>query len=107
MDLHDSPEEAAFRADARAFLEEHAPRDMPDYYDDEVDHESFLAKSRAWQRKLYEANWASITWPKEFGGRGLGPIEQIIWNQVVGRVGLGESLSFVGVAFTGPTIIAH
>jgi alkylation response protein AidB-like acyl-CoA dehydrogenase len=107
MDLRDSPEEAAFRAEARAFLEEHAPSDMPDYYDDEVDHEAFLAKSCAWQRKLYEANWASITWPKEFGGRGLGPIEQIVWNQEVGRVGLGESLSFVGVALTGPTIIGH
>jgi alkylation response protein AidB-like acyl-CoA dehydrogenase len=107
MDLRDSPEEVAFRSEVRAFLEEHAPRDMPDYYDDEVDHELFLAKSRAWQRKLHEANWASITWPKEYGGRGLGPVEQIIWNQEVGRVGLGESLSFVGVALTGPTIIAH
>jgi alkylation response protein AidB-like acyl-CoA dehydrogenase len=107
MDLSDSPEEAAFRAEARAFLEENAPRGMPDYYDDEVDYEAFLAKSLAWQRKLYEAKWAGITWPKEFGGRGLGPIEQIIWNQESGRMGLGESVAFAGIALAGPTIIAH
>ena len=63
MDLRDSPEEAAFRAEVRAFLEANAPRDLPDYYDDQVDHEAFLARSRAWQRTLYDAKWASITWP--------------------------------------------
>jgi alkylation response protein AidB-like acyl-CoA dehydrogenase len=107
MDLRDSPEEAAFRAEVRAFLETNAPRDLPDYYDDQVDHAAFLARSRAWQRTLYDAKWASITWPTEFGGRGKGPVEQIIWNQEQGRAGIGESLSLVGVAMAGPTLIAH
>jgi len=107
MDLRDSPEEAAFRAEVRAFLEANAPRDLPDYYDDQVDHAAFLARSRAWQRTLYDANWASITWPTEYGGRGMGPVEQIIWNQEQGRAGIGESLSMVGVAMAGPTLIAH
>jgi alkylation response protein AidB-like acyl-CoA dehydrogenase len=107
MDFRDSPEQAAFRSEARAFLEAHAPRETPDYFGDEIDHEAALAGSRAWQRKLFEANWAGITWPKEYGGRGLGPVEQIIWNEEQSRVGLGESLFLVGVAMTGPTIIAH
>jgi len=107
MDLRDSPEEAAFRAEVRAFLEANAPRDLPDYYDDQVDHEAFLARSRAWQRTLYDAHWASITWPVEYGGRGLGPVQQIIWNQEQGRAGIGESLSMVGVSMAGPTLIAH
>jgi alkylation response protein AidB-like acyl-CoA dehydrogenase len=109
MDLRDSPAEAAFRAEARAFLEAHAPRNLPDYFDDDVDldAEAFLDLWRPWQHTLHEHGWASITWPKAYGGRGLGPIEQIIWNQERSRAGIGESLFVVGIGLAGPTLIAH
>jgi alkylation response protein AidB-like acyl-CoA dehydrogenase len=107
MDLRDSPQEAAFRAEARAFLSAHAPRGMPDYFDEAFDEESFLAASRAWQRTLYEQRWTALTWPVEYGGRGLGPIEQIVWNQELARAGLGESMYVVGIGMAGPTLIAH
>jgi len=108
MDLSDSPEEAEFRAEARAFLEQHAPREkMPHYGEDSVDHDRHFEMALAWQRTLSEHGWASITWPREYGGRGLGPIEQIIWNQELARAGIGESLFMVGISMAGPTIIAH
>jgi alkylation response protein AidB-like acyl-CoA dehydrogenase len=107
MDLRDSPHEAAFRAEARAFLEQHAPAGLPDYFDDQIDAETYVGHSTAWQKKLYEHGWAAITWPRECGGRGLGPLEQIIWNQELTRAGLGDSLFLVAIGLAGPTIIAH
>jgi alkylation response protein AidB-like acyl-CoA dehydrogenase len=107
MDFRDSPEEAAFRAEARAFLEAHAPRSLPDYFDDSIDLETYVEQSTAWQRTLYAHGWASITWPAQYGGRGRGPVEQIIWNQELARVGLGDSLFLPAIGLAGPTIIAH
>jgi alkylation response protein AidB-like acyl-CoA dehydrogenase len=107
MDLRDSASEAAFRAEARTFLEAHAPRDLGHAYDDTVDEEKLLADSKRWQRILHDHGWAALLWPREYGGRGLGPIEQIIWNQELGRAGVGESIFVVGIGMAGPTIIAH
>ena len=107
MDFRDSPNEAAFRAEAQAFLEAHAPENLPAYGDETVDEREVVAQARQWQRTLFEHGWASIIWPKEYGGRGLGPIEQIIWNQELARVGIGESIFLQGIGLAGPTIIAH
>ena len=108
MDFRDSPGEAAFRAEARAFLTAHPPTRMPDYFDGtEGDAAATLALWRAWQQTLHAHGWAAITWPREFGGRGLGPIEQIIWTQELARTGMGESLFVVGIGMAGPTLIAH
>ncbi len=107
MDFRDSPAEAAFRAEARAFLEAHAPRDYAHAYGQNVDEDALVRNQRAWQRTLHEHGWAALTWPKEYGGRGVGPIEQIIWNGELARAGLGESIFVVGIGMAGPTIIAH
>jgi len=107
MDLNDSPEEAAFRAEARAFLEAHAPRTKRDLYDEGADEAALLAESRAFQRTLHEHGWAALLWPKAYGGRGLGPIQSIVWNQELARAGIGESIFVVGIGMAGPTIIAH
>jgi alkylation response protein AidB-like acyl-CoA dehydrogenase len=109
VDFRDSPHEAAFRDEARAFLTQHAPKGLPDYFDADLDldHDAFLGLWRPWQQTLFDQGWASITWPKSFGGRGLGPIELIIWNQELARARVGESLFVVGTGLAGPTIIAH
>jgi acyl-CoA dehydrogenase len=107
MDLRDSPKEAEFRAEARAFLEAHAPEQPIDVFDEDSDEENLLERSLRWQKTLFEHGWAAMTWPREYGGRGLGPIEQIIWNQELARAGFGETLFVVGIGMAGPTIIAH
>src|SRR5438132_7510942 len=66
-----------------------------------------LAARRAWQGKLAEGGLAGVTWPKEFGGQGLGPIEQVICNQEIGRAKVPGILDAIGVGMLGPTIIAH
>jgi alkylation response protein AidB-like acyl-CoA dehydrogenase len=107
MDLDDSPAEAAFRAEARAFLEAHLPRDLGDLFAEGQDETAFLRGARAWQATQADHGWAAITWPRQYGGRGCGPIEQIIWNQETARLGLGRSLFVVGTGMAGPTLIAH
>lgn len=110
MDLRDSPDEAAFRSEARAFLDAHAPEGgLPtdNYADPDADAAAILEKNRAWQRALHEHGWAALGWPKQFGGQGRGPIEGIIWNQEQARANIGESLFMVGIGMAGPTIITH
>ncbi len=108
MDLSDSPEEAAFRATARAFLDRHAHQAPPDLDpSEETPWETRLATLKAWQRLLFDEGWVAITWPTEYGGRGLGPVEQIIWNQECLRAKVPAPVGIVGIGMAGPAIIGH
>ncbi len=108
MDLDDTPEQAAYRAQVRSWLQEHKSEapilDGPDAIRDE---DEIVAARRAWQGKLAEAGLAGLTWPKEFGGQGLGPIDQVICNQEIARAKVPGILDAIGVGMLGPTIIAH
>jgi len=108
VDLDDTPEQAEHRAKVRAWLEQHrgeAPvLSGPGALTDEAE---IVSARRAWQGKLAEAGLAGVTWPKEYGGRGLGPIEQVVCNQEIARAGVPGILDAIGVGMLGPTIIAH
>lgn len=88
MDLHDSPEQAAFRARARAFIRAHAPWEQAAQvrklryagkpFADEAD---WIALSRRWQRAKHDHGWACLVWPREYGGQGLSPIENVIFQE--------------------------
>jgi len=85
MDFNDTPQEAEFRAKARAGLEKNAePIDPdetgPDMLGEREDPET-IARAKAWQAKKYDEGWAVLTWPKEYGGQGLGRMENVLWNQ--------------------------
>ncbi len=82
MDLRDSPELAEFRSQLREWLSrnlsnEPEPKDMA----------ARFAFARDWQKKLYAAGWYALSWPTETGGRGLGPIEEAIASEELGRAG--------------------
>ncbi|MGB9183364.1 MAG: acyl-CoA dehydrogenase family protein [Solirubrobacteraceae bacterium] len=105
MDLNDTPQQAEYRAQARAWLEdnrEQAPPRSGSYEDS-----AYIDARRAWQRKLAEAGLAAVTWPTEVGGRGLGPIEQVTVNQEISRAGVPGILDVIGIGMLGPCLIAH
>jgi acyl-CoA dehydrogenase len=105
MDFNDTPQEAEFRAAARAFLEEHAPRFVVDGRGERDDDP--LARAKAWQKLKQENGWACLNWPKEYGGRGATPMEMIIWGQEEGRFDLPTGPFAIGLGMCGPTIMSY
>src|SRR5262245_48500532 len=104
MDITFTPEEERFRAQARAWLAENAPTHEPPEHDLKARREFDLA----WQRKLFDAGYAGISWPKQYGGRGASLMEQLIWYEEFARAGAHEpSTLFVGLNHGGPTLIAR
>lgn len=105
MDLNDTPEQAQYRAEARAWLQanrEQAPPRSGSYEDT-----AYIDARRAWQGRLAEAGLAAVTWPRELGGRGLGPIEQVTVNQEISRAQVPGILDVIGIGMLGPCLIAH
>jgi alkylation response protein AidB-like acyl-CoA dehydrogenase len=111
MDFNDTPEEAAFRAEARAWLDANAelrkPDDPPiDVLGERSDPEVIKA-AQAWQKKKALAGWTCITWPKEYGGRGGTSIQNVIWNQEEARYKTPPNIFGIGLGMCGPTILTH
>jgi len=98
MDLNDTPELAAYRETVRAWLDEHK---------DEAPPRDDVEARREWQRKLAEGGLAAVTWPADYGGQGLGPLNQVVVNQEIGRAGVPGIFDVIGVGMLGPTLIAH
>jgi alkylation response protein AidB-like acyl-CoA dehydrogenase len=113
VDIDDTPEEAAFRAEARAWLEAHAiPRGHPDDFSSGLwtgayDEATYIDRCQDWQRTLYDGGWAGITWPKAYGGRGGPPIHQVIFGQEQARFGVSNGAFMISIGMAGPTILAH
>jgi alkylation response protein AidB-like acyl-CoA dehydrogenase len=110
MDFNDTPEEAEFRAKARAFLDANAelkgPEDAAESVIERDDPETIRA-AQAWQAKKFDNDFACITWPKEFGGRGGTPIQSVVWNQEEGRYKTPPNIFVIGIGMLGPTIMTH
>jgi len=113
VDFDDTPAEAAFRAEARTWLETHAvPKGHPDDFsnghsDDTMSDADYADRCRRWQRRLWDAGWAGVAWPKSFGGRGGRPIEASIFAQEQGRFGVSSGIFAVAHGMVGPTLMRH
>jgi alkylation response protein AidB-like acyl-CoA dehydrogenase len=90
VDLRDSAEESAFRAELRAWLQTNRPQDP-----------------RSWSRALHEAGYAGITWPVPFGGGGRAPSFQAILLEELARAEAPSHLNTIGLGMAGPTIMVH
>src|SRR3954465_15942649 len=108
VDLNDTPEQAQYREKVRAWLDEHKG-EAPEVRGTRAgaEDDAYVDARRAWQGKLAEGGLAGVTWPKEYGGPGLGPIEQVIVNQEIGRAGAPGILDVIGIGMLGPCITAH
>ena len=105
MDLNDTPEQAAYREEVRGWLEDHRAQAPP--RSGSPEDTEYIDSRRAWQRQLAEAGLAGVTWPEEYGGRGLGPIEQVTVNQEISRAEVPGILDVIGLGMLGPCLIAH
>jgi alkylation response protein AidB-like acyl-CoA dehydrogenase len=101
MDLTLSAAEEAFRDELRAWLEDNNPGREP------PGDEAAFEFRRAWQRKLHQAGWAGVSWPREYGGRGATLVEQAIFNEEMVRARTPSVANVLALAMGGPTVIAH
>ncbi|WP_273183973.1 acyl-CoA dehydrogenase family protein [Hyphomonas adhaerens] len=104
MDFNDTPEEAAFRAEARAFLEKHLKPKGSERAS--RDRANMLEKAKAWQKTKAENKFAQITWPKEWGGRGGTAMQNVIWGQEESKFDAPTGPFAIGLGMCVPTVIA-
>lgn len=100
MDFRDSPDEAVFRAEVRGWLHDNwAPHAL---------HAGLpeVGQHLEWSRKLHKAGYVGLTWPTEYGGRGLSPSYQAIYYEETAKIGAPGHLGVIGLNMAGPTIIA-
>jgi alkylation response protein AidB-like acyl-CoA dehydrogenase len=107
VDFRDTPEEAAFRAGLRRWLDENIPEGwgQPGYREPQGDER--LAFYRDWSRKLYEAGFVGLTWPEAYGGREAPIAHQVIALEEFARSEAPEHMNVIGIGMAGPTILAH
>jgi alkylation response protein AidB-like acyl-CoA dehydrogenase len=101
MDLSETEDEAAFRADARAWLEENVPAEPLPSFDTADGFEAH----RAWERRLFEGRWSAVSWPVEYGGRGADYIKWLIFEEEYYRAGAPGRVNQNGIFLLGPTIM--
>ncbi len=109
MDFNDTPEEAAFRAEVRKWLEANATRKSEDKqaYRARVDDPGLLKRAKEWQAKKAAAGYARITWPREYGGMGGTPIQQVIYQQEESNFLVPLGFFDIGLGMCIPTMMAY
>jgi alkylation response protein AidB-like acyl-CoA dehydrogenase len=108
MDFNDTAEEAAWRTEFRAWLEEQAPKvagKAPEH-NMEIGGGDYLERAKRWQAMKYDAGLARITWEPEFGGRNGTTVEQIIFGQEEGRFAVPNEAFVIGLGMIAPTLRA-
>jgi alkylation response protein AidB-like acyl-CoA dehydrogenase len=104
VDLRDTPDEAAFRSEVQAWLE----ANLTDHLrGGRFGERRFEEASREWSRKLYDAGYAGLTWPKPYGGAGAPYSYQAIFLEESTKAEAPQHIGVIGLGMAGPTIIAH
>ncbi|HVV77187.1 MAG TPA: acyl-CoA dehydrogenase family protein [Mycobacteriales bacterium] len=103
MDLTERAELAAFRGEARAWLRSHVPSTpLPS-----LDTEAGFAAHREWELEMYDARWGVVTWPEQYGGRGAGLLEWLVFEEEYWGAGAPVRVSQNGIFLLAPTIFEY
>ncbi len=106
MDLNFNREEEEFRREVRRFLEDNLSKTGLATAREGREDKAWLDKSKAWQRKLHEAGYVALAWPKEYGGQAMDPIRQSIVNDEMVRANAPYLAGGSGLGMLGPTLIS-
>jgi alkylation response protein AidB-like acyl-CoA dehydrogenase len=99
VDLRESEAEQAFRAEARAWLSANVPQGLPS-----GDTTEGFALHLEWEKKLFDARWAVVSWPEEYGGRGASVWEWIAFEEEYYRAGGPQRVTQNGIFLLAPTL---
>lgn len=113
MNFDDTPQEAEFRAEVCAWIAANAPKHLAAELKDAPPRPvtlkggDVIQLSKDWQKKKAEGGWATLQWPKEYGGRGATPIERVIWQQEEGIFYKLEAPFQIGQGICGPALMTY
>lgn len=103
MDLELTPEQLSFAQEARDWLTDHVPSEpLPS-----MDTAEGFAAHREWERTLARDNWSVVSWPKEFGGRDVGLVEWVLFEEEYYRAGAPTRVAQNGISLLAPIIFGH
>ena len=101
MNFNDSASEAAFRTEAHDWLAENAPKFSTEGRD-LSDESELIELGKGWQACKADAGYACLQWPKEFGGRGATPMEQVVYGEEEAKYDLPGGIFSIGLGMAGP-----
>lgn len=108
MDFADTPTEAEFRAEVRAWLTANAERREPGMvFKSKYGSDDLVDQAKVWQAKKHEAGFSGITMPKKFGGRGGSAMEQVIYNQEEAEFVAPRGVYEIGLGMCIPTMLTY
>ena len=119
MDFRDTPEEATFRTEVRAYIEAECPPGIRrrgfnamfgggGWDDLRMSREEYFKINGGWAKKLADRGWIAPAWPKEYGGAGMSVMQQFIFNQEMANAGAPRGGNYgIGTGWAGPTIILY
>jgi alkylation response protein AidB-like acyl-CoA dehydrogenase len=113
MNFDDTPQEAAFRAEVRGWIDANAPAHLlpalraSGFGGLNLGDVDPIILSKDWQKKKADAGWACLHWPRDYGGRGATPIERVIWGQEEGPYGALGGVFIIGHGMCGPTMMTY
>jgi alkylation response protein AidB-like acyl-CoA dehydrogenase len=103
MDLTFDASHEAFRAEARAWLATHVPKEpLPS-----LDTAAGFAAHRAWEATLFADRWSVVSWPEEYGGRDVGIMEWLIFEEEYYRARAPKRVSQNGIFLLAPTMLEY
>lgn len=102
MDLHHAADEQAFRAEARAWLATNVPATLPS-----LETAEGFAAHRAWEARLYADRWSVVSWPREYGGRGVDIFSWLAFEEEYYAAGAPGRVSQNGINLLAPTLFDH
>ncbi|MGZ4676461.1 MAG: acyl-CoA dehydrogenase family protein [Acidimicrobiia bacterium] len=106
MDFRDTPDEAAFRDEVRTWLAEHLVGEFAALGSSATADDHYEVRL-AWEKVLGRDRWVGMSWPVEYGGRGLDFAQQVIFNEEYAKAGAPARLSFFGEGLFSPTLLAY
>ena len=107
MDFSLTPDQETFRQTLRAWLKGNIPREWKHVGSSEIPRVEAYDLLKRWQHTLFDAGFIGLTWPKEYGGRGLTFMEELILQEEMAFAKAPPILNVLGVGMAGPTIIAY
>ena len=106
MDFKDNPKQASFRKNCREWLEKNAKLKIG-VEKNEFANIDFLQAAKDWQKKKYDAGWAMLHWPKEYGGIAASAIERIIWSEEESKFDVPRGIFEIGLGMCGPVMMEY